>query len=203
MPSSGDIFLSATEVANNPKTFLVVNAEGRDIEQAILTAADAGLMTTYVSDSIMTDTVLPSFVTIGSVSVLNNKIVLNNHGFKDGTQILFSTSATMPTPLVAGSVYYVKVVDTNSFQVCSSYLNVVNNVVLVIATAGSGTIQVREFSKAEQFNNAWIGQGDTDLNRPLIYMMNIIIAHFTNLGYTITRQTNPNADGVFWWIVRW
>lgn len=203
MPGSGDIFLSASEVANNPKTYLVVNAEGRAIEQAILQAADLGLMTVYVQDTLMTNTAIPAFGTVNAVDVTNNKLVKASHGILNGQQITFQTSGTMPIPLQAGQTYYAKVLDSNSFQVCASSLDVVNNVPLVISAQGSGTLQVRLISPAEQYFDAWQGRGDTDLNRPALFQMNIVIAHFVNMGYSISRQENPNIPGIFWWILRW
>ena len=46
-----------------------------------------------------------------------NKITINNHGFASGSPVTFSTTGTLPSPLVAGTVYYIGNVTTNTFEV--------------------------------------------------------------------------------------
>ncbi len=42
------------------------------------------------------------------------------HGLADGTQVVFSTTGTLPTGIVAGTVYYVKSPATNSFNIAAT-----------------------------------------------------------------------------------
>lgn len=289
--SPGDIFLNSVDVRNNAKTFLIIHQEARAIEDAILFAADSGLLTAYVYNTYMTQKHIPHFktitlptvatgtvanpvfvagpnlvidgvtvtltsttlnqtiidinllhipnitasqtsnklvltdaagadittsgsaataaglpaTTIGVIDTINNKFVLMNHQFLNGEEVILSSSGTFPTPLAGGTNYFIKYVDQNSFQLCASYLDVVNCNPIVISAAGTGILEIRLYSPQERYFDAWQGNGNADAARPLIDQMNGVITYFQNLGYTITRQQNPNvtAAGVFWWIIRW
>jgi hypothetical protein len=289
--SSGDIFLSATDVRNNARTFLIIHQEARAIEDAILFAADSGLLTAYVYNTYMTQTCLPQYKTItsstvatgtvsaptftvgsqiiidgvtvtltgttlaqtvidintaavpnitasqasnylvltditgadittsgaaatvaglaatttGCVDVINNKIHLVNHGFQNGDEVILSSTGNFPIPLAGGVSYFVLLIDSNNFQLCSQYMDVVNRNPIILSAAGTGILEVRAYSPQEQYFDAWQGNGNADANRPLIDQMTGVMTYFTNFGYTITRQQNPNVagGGVFWWIVRW
>jgi len=290
--NSGDIFLNATDVRNNARAFLIVHQEARAIENAILFAADSGLLTAYVYNTYMTQISIPSYIpisvptiatgtvvnpifvigtaitingiivtltgttlaqtiidinaaniknitasissgnqlsltessggdifalgvaatvaglnatTIGSLDSLNNKIYLQNHGFRTGDQVILSSTNTFPTPFAGGVIYYILVVDSNNFKLCASYMDCINNNPIVLVDSGIGILSIRPFTSQENYFLAWQGQGDTDANRPLVDHMNGVINHFTNLGYTITRVQNANVQNasVFQWVIRW
>jgi len=85
----------------------------------------------------------------------------------------------------------------------------------VIIASGSGAMQVivaltstmakatpadAGYAVAVQYYNAW--QGTTD-DRQKILQMNKVIQYFTDLGYTIDRQTNVTSQTTFQWVVAW
>lgn len=47
-------------------------------------------------------------------------VTWNGHGFKGGEKIVFSTTGALPTGLTAGTVYYIKPVDANTFQLSAT-----------------------------------------------------------------------------------
>lgn len=55
-------------------------------------------------------------ITIASPGVVTS----NNYGLATGDKITFSTTGTLPSPLIAGTVYYVFPIDTNTFNIGAS-----------------------------------------------------------------------------------
>jgi hypothetical protein len=78
-----------------------------------------------------------------------------------------------------------------------------------VATAsigyGSGTMSVIPYPASYDYFQVWQGGNalDPNLTRPYADQMGTIINYFTNLGYTITQQTNPNTNKTFQWNVKW
>lgn len=81
----------------------------------------------------------------------------------------------------------------------------------VIATAeatigiGEGSITMSLYSQSKDYYAAWKGttMSNEDLRRPYIDRMDTIVSYFTNMGYTITRQTNPTTGNTIQWAVKW
>lgn len=96
--------------------------------------ADSGLTALIVLNNSGTDPASgpKSYIT----SQNTNKITINNHGFASGAPVTFSTTGTLPSPLVAGTVYYIGNVTTNTFEVFTNS-NLTTQVVFTTAT-GSG-----------------------------------------------------------------
>lgn len=197
----GDIFLTATEMRNNPAFFAPIHTEARQIEDAILAAANLGLLDVTVSDTLMTDTTLASWQTISSVQVSpTNTFNLTAHGFLTGDQVQFLTTGTLPTPINSTSVYYVIKINDNSFKLAATKADSVNGTPITISAAGSGSIQVRGVTVAQQFYNVWQG---LSTDRVKTAQLTSLKSHFTNLGYTISQQSNPTTNGVFVWLLSW
>ncbi len=70
---------------------------------------------------------------------------------------------------------------------------------------GSGTITVGWYPPALDYYAVWKGYTVTDPSviRPYQDRMNTIINYFTNYGYTITQQTNPNTGNTMQWKISW
>lgn len=135
MVSSGDVFINASDILNSPKLYLPIHNESRLIEYDILLAAEAGLLNTVVTGTPMTDIILPVVHAITSINLSTSTFTLANHGFKQNSQVQFSTSGNLPAPLTAGTVYYVILVDANNFQVAASQHDVVYNNKVVLTSA--------------------------------------------------------------------
>lgn len=56
------------------------------------------------------------------------------------------------------------------------------------------------YSTAAEYYDAWIGSRD---DRQKTLQMNKIVQYFSDLGYTMDRQTNPNTQTTFQWVVAW
>lgn len=66
-------------------------------------------------------------------------VTLVNHDFDEGDPLVFATSGTLPSPLVAGTVYYAKNVGADAFHVSTVAFGAAINT----TTAGSGDHKVK------------------------------------------------------------
>lgn len=77
------------------------------------------------------------------VSVANNNITINNHGFQNFDPVRFTNAGgALPTPLVAGTTYYIGNVSTNTFQL---YSNSSLSAQVTLTGTGTGTQTVTFF----------------------------------------------------------
>lgn len=53
---------------------------------------------------------------------------------------------------------------------------------------------------ANEYYTAWIGSRD---DRQKALQMAKVIQYFSDLGYTIERQTNPTGGTTFQWVIAW
>jgi hypothetical protein len=71
-----------------------------------------------------------------------NNITCSGHGYVDGESVSFSTTGTLPSPLLASTEYFVIWVDVNTFQIAETYSDAMDGNDIDITTAGSGTHSV-------------------------------------------------------------
>ena len=191
------IFPNAQEARVSGFTYLIVHAECRAIENAVLQAIQNGIYTVYIINTYMTNTTINTW---NDTTVASSIFTLTSHGYTTGAELQFNTTGTLPAPLTSTALYYAIVIDANTFKVASSYMNAINTVPLTITTAGTGTQEVRATTPSQDYYLTWQGQR-TD--RGQTTQMNEVISYFQNQGYNIYRQTNPTVQGVFQWIVAW
>lgn len=68
--------------------------------------------------------------------------------WSDGTGVVFSTTGTLPSPLIAGTQYYVRTTDTDGvFKVSVTRASYDDTYVVNLTSTGTGTIYVSAFSK--------------------------------------------------------
>ena len=77
-----------------------------------------------------------------NVNTGTSTITINNHGFNNHDPVRFTTSGTLPSPLVAGTTYYIGNVTTNTFQV---YTDQPLTSQVTLTTTGTGTSTVTFF----------------------------------------------------------
>jgi hypothetical protein len=71
--------------------------------------------------------------------------------------------------------------------------------------AGTGTLVIRLYPQSRDYWKVWKNQDPSNAlyTRPYAERMDTVIAYFTDLGYTINRQTNPATTGTIQWTVMW
>jgi hypothetical protein len=97
---------------------------------------------------------------ISAVSTSAETLALSGHGLSDDDEVTFRADAggSLPSPLVAGTTYYAKVVSDALFQVATSAGGAAVN----ITTAGSNIICVRALPVSE-----WIEAASAELDQVL------------------------------------
>lgn len=56
------------------------------------------------------------------------------------------------------------------------------------------------YSIAVEYFDTWTSSRD---DRQKTLQMNKVVQYFSDLGYTIDRQTNPNTQTTFQWVIAW
>lgn len=85
--------------------------------------------------------------------------------------------------------------------------NLTGNTSTATATIGygTGTMSIQPYPASRDYWAVWQNQtpSDPNLTRPYAERMDTVIAYFTNLGYTINRQTNPITGNTLQWNIKW
>jgi hypothetical protein len=56
------------------------------------------------------------------------------------------------------------------------------------------------YALAAEYYDTWAGSRD---DRQKVLQMNKVVQYFSDLGYTVDRQTNPNTQTTFQWVIAW
>jgi len=56
------------------------------------------------------------------------------------------------------------------------------------------------YGTAAEYFDTWTSSRD---DRQKTLQMNKVVQYFSDLGYTIDRQTNPNTQTTFQWVIAW
>jgi hypothetical protein len=195
-----EIFPDAVTLRNNARAFLIVHNEIRSIENAILVAADNGLVDAIVTNTYMTSTAVATPVTVSNIDILANTLTVTNHGLLPGAELYFQSDDQFPQPIIPDQPFYAIVNNVNEFQLSSTYVGAFSGDVLNITDPGLGNLTYISPTPAELYRLTWKG---IRMDRALVDHMRGVITHFEGLGYRIQRQSNPTQDKVFWWKISW
>ena len=202
------IMISAADAKLQGQGNLVILKEVRAIEEAVLTAINNSLLSATVSDGTVMTMSTPSIdvtgtlngptLTIGDTFSINETTVTltgtNINSVVDDINTLAITGITASKTAVAGAL---KITSDNT------------NFSLIIA-AGTGTA-LADLGLVASTTNATAVSKDyytvwknTSINTTYVQQMAEVITHFTDLGYTILRQSNAvTSNATFKWSVTW
>ena len=85
-----------------------------------------------------------SFLPAG-VTIATDIITITNHNFNDMDKVVFSSSSSLPAPLVAATIYIVKVVDLNTIRLLDS----VSNSYVDLTSQGTGNHYIHPAREVE------------------------------------------------------
>lgn len=152
MAQSSAVFLTAVEARQNILKDTIIHEEKYGIESAILDAIKLGFYEVTVSDGTPMTNSSSVISDVWTVDPETDQLNVPNHGFSTGDVVIFSSTISLPSPLVSGSYYYVIYVDADHIKVATSYTNAmtgkpvgiditagVNSIIL--GNPGSGYIQ--------------------------------------------------------------
>ena len=124
--------MTQTTSASNLKKLTAAD----DVIASLGSLANIKIYTTGLATLLVTFTLvsIPSPATI-TVDVTTDIFTKTAHGFGAGTPVRFTTTGTLPVPLVAGVTYYIRDITTDTFRISLTPLSTV----IDITTTGSGT----------------------------------------------------------------
>jgi hypothetical protein len=73
------------------------------------------------------------------VDIVNDKILVTNHGLSTGTKGRFTTTGTLPSGLSLATDYWIIYFNVNNFKVANSYANAIAGIPVDLNSIGSGT----------------------------------------------------------------
>lgn len=89
-------------------------------------------------------------VTFTASTITSELTLATANQFPTGMQIEFTTTGALPTPLVAGQIYFSIFVDTTHIRVASTFANAVAGIFIPITVAGAPTNTVTNFGVLQQ-----------------------------------------------------
>jgi len=202
------IMISAADAKLQGQGNLVILKEVRAIEEAVLTAINNSLLSATISDDTVMTMSTPSIdvtgtlngpgLTIGDTFSINETTVTlsgtNINSIVDDINTLAITGITASKTAVAGALK----------------INSDNTNFSIIIAAGTGTVLADLGIVASTTNATDVSKDyytvwkNTTLNTTYVQQMSEVITHFTDLGYTILRQSNAiTSNSTFKWSVTW
>lgn len=144
-------------------------------------------------------------ITAGTVTItiaVPGVVTFVSHGFSNNTPIKFSTTGALPTGLVAGTIYYVNKIDSDTFSVSA----VVGNTAITTSGSQSGVQSVTSltpivnsnYSDMEVFFSSLFVSGDSSASdRNLYYLFGSsaswsIIPSMVDLGFAVSMTVYGN-----------
>lgn len=124
------------------------------------------------NDNIAITSANPSSFIVTNVNTSTNLLTIDDHGMKDGNLIYFSSTNTLPAPLVTTRGYYVYTnAQEDTFALALTYDDAIAGTNLVdLTTLGSGTIAVNNVVIREiQINNNEILDDERETVLPPLY----------------------------------
>jgi hypothetical protein len=123
------------------------------------------------NDNIAVYAATPTQTVFGSVNTTTDVVTITDHGMITGNMIYITSTGTLPAPLVAGTPYYVDVLDEDTFKLAPTYLDALAATNLInLTSAGTGTIQISPIvTKEIQINNDEILDDDRQTLLPPLY----------------------------------
>lgn len=74
-------------------------------------------------------------------------VTKSTHGLVSGNNVFFTTTGTLPSPLVASTTYYVNKIDDNTYYLCYNYDDAIAGTYRIATTsAGSGTHTASQYT---------------------------------------------------------
>jgi hypothetical protein len=96
----------------------------------------------------------------GDVDILTDEITITGHGQKTGQKVVFSSSVTLPEPLVAGTIYYIIYVDDNTIQLALTAEDSLSASNIDITSAAFGGVHTARWVPLFEYDYAYILPSD-------------------------------------------
>lgn len=151
--------------------------------------ANFGLMPDYLAYGDVFHTPAEQTFPFSAVNTSSDRISITSHGFYTGLKVRFITTDTLPSPLVAGTDYYIIAEAVNTIKVATTSDNAFAGTAIDFTTQGAGTNTV---TPQESRLVQWIDApdfGTLSTAIPLVYVYGWLIR---NNVYLSTNATTGN-----------
>lgn len=115
---------------------------------------------------------------IGGVDLINNRILINNHGYEDGDEIRFTITAGL-AGLSSNATYFVINSTANNFQVTSDYYG--TKAIVALVSVGTGTVRLAKI--------------DPNLTNPTATITKVYYPKFHNINLDYLVDTDGSGLG--------
>lgn len=202
-------FPSASDARNGARKNIQIFNEVRSIEYDILVAIENGLLSISKSDTVMTNTAIPTPFTVSAVNTTTDTFTTSSpHGLINGNKVrmyVSTFSSYLPSPISQHKIYYANVTSANTFRLCNTESDAIagTNIIDLSSTYvfTPGTVFGKHVIDSELYYLSW---REIVPDRLLNERMNSVIQYFKNLGYYIARRPNPaTSERTFYWYLEW
>lgn len=144
----------------------------------------------------------PNLATTRTVDLINDVILINDHGFDTGDLVELESDKKLPTPLkkYPDSYYYVIKVSNNSFGLAVSRESAFSGKFIDLLESGEAACRVRRLAESKIYFDVWKQYIDSRYHQ---IRMDAVLEHFKKKDYTIFRKADENNNRAFRWIIRW
>ncbi len=202
------IMISAADAKLQGQGNLVILKEVRAVEEAILTAVDAKLFNATVNDSTIMTMSTPAISVTGTV---NNPTITVGHTFKINETTFTATGTTLNSLVDDINTVGVTGITASKSSVNGAIIISSDNSNFTLTiTVGTGTILsdigitagvTASTAISKTYYSVW---QNTATQTTYKQQMAEVVKYFTDKGYTIVRQTNPDTGSTtFKWYVTW
>jgi hypothetical protein len=140
---ASSVFPTATQARYNPIRETILHQEARSIEHQILIASSNGFYNVTINNNTpMTNSVVVTNE-LWSIDVINNNLLIPNHGLSTGAIVTVYSSGVLPAPLAINTFYYVIYIDPNTIKLANSFINARAGIPIAIQfTSGVNTLSL-------------------------------------------------------------
>jgi microcystin-dependent protein len=137
------------------------------------------------------------------VDITTETITVVGHSFnRTGFQIRFTSTVTLPSPLVVGTSYFAIVTGLNTFKVAASLSDAIAGTAINLTTVGTGIHTVIQFEDGDASSRSAITVGGSSGQNVGAYQSDAIRNITGRIGFTDDNATNYRhrvgaASGVF------
>ena len=178
-------FLPAEQAKFGYSTRLIIHTEINSIESSVMEVANAGYREVSIDSTLVTDSNVFAAMDVFEVDLINNEIDCIDHGLVTGDTVQFYSSDTLPSPLIANTLYNIERVNDDSFRLYASVLT--TSEYIELDSIGSGNITARKVIESEKYYRAWQQFYIFPFAETYLGVLSEVEKHFRGLGYDIRR----------------
>ena len=139
------------------------------------------------TDASFSQTFLPT-----AVNITSDVITINNHGLLENTPVVFTSTLTVPAPLVSGTTYFIKNATANTFQVSLT----AGGGAIDLTTTGTGVLTVKTLPNGFSISVTQQGIGEDASSKKVLLSSDASVGiAIEETAKSLVRVINKNTSG--------